>query len=125
MSSQPQLTLTQIARDWQHPLRASNFTGYIPDAGERDPAGSVLRCITMTRVPCSQEVAVQNNIARVVLAVVRIVKKGWVNAPYKKPKANNGKAPVAAAKAEKDPNTKPLFEEVRTVWDAFLERVQY
>jgi hypothetical protein len=100
-----------VMQDWKSPLQASNFTGYIPDIGEKDPAGTVFRCIALTRIPCNREVADANKIARVSLAVVKIIKRGWLNAPYKKPKTTNGKAGAVVVKAEKDPNLKPLFEE--------------
>lgn len=82
----------------------------MPEAGERDPAGSVLRCVALTPIPCSQEVAIAQSISRIRLGVVRVVKRGWTNAPYKKPKAVAGK-PAPAKTTDKDVDTKPLFEE--------------
>lgn len=109
MTSTNPASITQIVRDWKPPLQASNFIGYIPDPGERDPSGTVLRCLTLNQVPCTQEVAVQNKIMRCSFAVIKIIKRGWVNAPYKRPKASNSKS--APPKFEKELNTKPLFEE--------------
>lgn len=101
------MSLTQITQDWKFPLEAPNFTGYMPDPGDSDPAGSILRCFSLTPVPCSQEIAMSKGVSRIALAVVKIIKRGWVNAPYKKPKTTAGKT----VKVERDPNVKPLFEE--------------
>ena len=104
------MSLTQIAQDWRKPLQAPCFVGYIPDPGEKDPSGTVLRCITTTRVPCSQDASVEHNVTRVSFAVLKIIKRGWMNVPYKRPKALSAKNPTPA-KYEKDPNAKPVFEE--------------
>ena len=105
---------TQLTQDWKFPLQASNFTGYIPLPGDKEPAGTVLRCITLSKVPCTQEVAMQYGISRVYFGVVRIMKRGWVNAPYKKPKTNpKTGAPSVTIKDKEGPPTKALFEETQ------------
>ena len=105
----PPATTDEITLDWKRPLQAGAFVGYIPEVGERDPSGTILRCVTLGPVPCTLDASTQHNIVRSSFGLVKIVKRGWVNAPYKRPKASNSKS--APPKQEKDTNSKPLFEE--------------
>jgi len=107
------MSATQLAQDWKPPLSATNFTGYLPEPHDTDPAGTVLRCITLSKIPCNREVQESARINRISLGIVKIVKRGWGAAPYKKPKSTISKGvpnKSLSSKEMKDP-TKPLFEE--------------
>jgi len=92
-----------MASDWRAPRSCRAFTGYVRGA-QGDPGGTVLHCVANSPIPCNAKEKEAAGKGHVSLTIVGIKNVGWAYAPWKKPKAN--------AKSVKDPNAKPLFEQV-------------
>ena len=91
---------SHLAQDWKYPRTAKAFTATLP--GQRVQS-TVLRCVCNSRIPCTAKELANMGKTRFTVTVLG-VSTGYAYAPYKKPQ--QGK------KVSKDPNAKPLFEEV-------------
>jgi hypothetical protein len=91
---------SHLVHDWKYPRTAKAFTATLP--GQRVQS-TVLRCVSNSRIPCTAKELASMGKTRFTVTVLGI-STGYAYAPYKK--AQPGK------KASKDPNAKPLFEEV-------------
>lgn len=91
---------SSLVQDWKFPRTAKGFTATLP--GQRVQS-TVLRCVTNNRIPCTAKELASMGKTRFTVTVLGI-SGGYAYAPFKK--AQPGK------KVAKDPNAKPLFEEV-------------
>ena len=73
--------------------------------GDRDPAGTVMRAMTLNTMPCTHAAFLEHGKGRASFVIVGFMHKGWGYAPYKKPSKNAkpGKAPTALPLFEDDP----------------------
>lgn len=92
-----------VQADWKEPRSCRAFTGYVRGPSG-DPGGTVLHCVTNSGIPCNAKELEKFGKGHVNMTIVAVKNVGWAYAPWKKPKAN--------AKSVKDPNAKPLFEQV-------------
>ena len=101
MSSSSAIVSSSITEDWKYPRTAKAFTG----SDNSNPSGTILRCITNSRIPCTAKEFAEMGTTRFTVTVLGVAKLGWAKAPYKKPSKDR--------KVQQDPNAKALFEVVR------------
>ena len=94
--------MSSLVQDWKYPRTAKGFTATLP--GQRLQS-TVLRCVANNRIPCNAKELACMGKTRFTATILGI-SGGYSYAPYKK--AQPGK------KVVKDPNAKPLFEEVHS-----------
>lgn len=94
--------MSSLVQDWKYPRTAKGFTATLP--GQRVQS-TVLRCVVNSKIPCTARELASMGKTRFTATILGI-SAGYAYAPYKK--ASPGK------KVVKDPNAKPLFEEVHS-----------
>ena len=90
-----------LLHDFNRPLAASSFIGYLRNETGNTPGGLVLRCLSLRPTPCTEEEWNKNPKARASYLILGVPHAGWCSVPYK---ASKGKP------APRDPNAKRLYE---------------
>ena len=93
------------ANDWAHPRTTHGFTGFSEDD---KPVGLVVRFLTHTPIPLSEDDRVESNQKRVSGTILGFPKLGFGSAPYVKKMSKPGKG----GKGKDKPSIKgrPLLE---------------
>ena len=98
-SPAPSAPSSPFVRDFARPLSASMYTGY---SSGSTSLGSVLHCVTHSRIYCDIKDHAKNTKPSPCFTVIRVVQPGWCYSPWKKPKAGT--------KGTRGSDSKPLFE---------------
>jgi hypothetical protein len=94
------------SHDWAAPRTTHAFTGYVQD-GEK-PVGLVVRFLTHTPIPLSEDDRIDSNQKRVTGTILGFPKLGFGSAPYAKKSSKPGKG--NKGKDKPSPKGRPLLE---------------
>jgi len=97
----PSQTYSTLVQDWKYPRTAKGFTGH---QGEKNSQSTILRCVTNSKIPCNAAELALMGKTRFSVTVLSVAQVGFAYAPNKK----------SAAGYVKMPNTKHLFEELKS-----------